>query len=151
MKVSAFRIAKKKHASTAFSGEGARLAGARWNSPGVAVVYGSATLSLAALELLVHIDSPAILEHYVAFEFQFDDTLLETAKPLPNNWKVEPPPASTQRIGDRWVDELRSVALRVPSAVIPEEFNYVLNPEHPDFSRIEIGRAKRFRFVHRLF
>jgi RES domain-containing protein len=149
--ITVFRIVKRKHVATAFTGYGAKLAGGRWNSPGIAVVYASATLSLAALEILVHVDSPAILDNYVAYEIHLDNALIESPIRLPNDWKVEAPPRSTQRIGDRWLEEMRSVAFQVPSAVIPSEWNYALNPNHPDFAHIRIGRAKRFKFDPRLF
>ncbi len=151
MTITVFRIVKRKHAARAFTGDGAKLAGGRWNSPGIAVVYASATLSLAALEILVHVDSPAILDNYLAYEIQLDDTMIERPTRLPTDWKVEPPPRSTQRIGDRWLEELRSVAFQVPSAVIPSEWNYAMNPNHPDFGQIRIGRPKRFKFDPRLF
>src|SRR5215469_7191612 len=128
----AWRIVKARHAATAFSGEGAAISGGRWNSPGIKVVYASLTQSLAVLENLVHISPPVRFE-YVRFRVEFDDSLAEkiAVTALPADWRSEPPPPSTQKVGDDWVRAGRSVILAVPSAIIPSEFNFLLNPSHP--------------------
>lgn len=125
--------------------------GGRWNSVGVRVVYASATLSLALVETLVHLPS-GILPAYCATRCEIDESLVEVVDPgaLPSVWKGYPPPRESQAIGDRWVAEARSAALRVPSVIVPSEFNYVLNPAHPDFARIEIGKPLPFPFDARL-
>jgi RES domain-containing protein len=148
---SAWRIVKAKHAATAFSGEGAEKAGGRWNSRGRAIVYASGTLSLAALETLVHI-SPLAPFKYVAFRIEFDAALVEKASldTLPPNWDAEPPGQSSMAFGDEWVLQARSAVLEVPSAIIPIEFNYLLNPSHPDFRKISIGKPEYFTFDPRL-
>jgi RES domain-containing protein len=147
----AWRIVKASQAATAFDGEGARLFGGRWNSPGTRVVYASATLSLAALELLVHLPS-AVRLRYVAIKIEFPDALVEVWKtnPLPSNWHEEPPPPSAQALGDRWVKEARSVVIELPSVIIPTERNYVLNPAHSAFKKVKIGRPMPFSFDPRL-
>jgi RES domain-containing protein len=146
----AWRIVKAKHAGTAFSGEGAAHTGGRWNSRGVRVVYTSSTRSLAALENLVHLNPP-ILFHYVAFRVRFDSALLEKlAHSLPDDWREQPPPPSTRALGDRWASEARSAVLEVPSVIIPGEVNYLLNPAHPQFRKIIIGKAEPFAFDPRL-
>lgn len=147
----AWRIVKEKHAATAFSGEGAARTGGRWNSRGVPVVYTSSTRSLAALETLVHLNPPVLFK-YVTFHIQFDDRLIERIplQRLPPNWQAEPPALSTKRIGDAWVREARSAVLGLPSVLIPGEPNYLLNPAHPDFARITIGRPEAFAFDPRL-
>jgi RES domain-containing protein len=147
----AWRIVKAKHAATAFSGEGAARNGGRWNSRGVRVVYASSTKSLAALESLVHLNPPVRFK-YVAIRMKFDDALVEIFPPksLPPDWRVEPPPPSTQRIGDAWVLEERSAVLALPSVIVPGERNYLLNPAHPDFKRIAMGKPERFAFDPRL-
>jgi RES domain-containing protein len=149
--VEAWRIVKEKHAATAFSGEGAARTGGRWNSRMVAVVYTSGSRSLAALETLVHLNPP-VLFRYVLFPVRFSDALIETVSQasLPVEWNAQPPAFSSKRIGDEWVRESRSAVLQVPSVIIPGEFNYVLNPFHPDFKAIKIGRAEPFAFDHRL-
>ena len=146
-----WRIVKAKHAATAFSGKGAADNGGRWNSRGVAVVYASLTKSLAVLESLVHLNPPVRFKS-VAFRLQFDDALVEKfpLKKLPAHWQVEPPPPSTQQIGDLWVREARSAILALPSAIIPSEANFLLNPAHPDFKKISISKPELFAFDPRL-
>ena len=146
----AWRIVKEKHAAAAFSGEGAAKTGGRWNSRGVAVVYTSCTRSLAVLENLVHLNPPVAFK-YVAIPLKFDDTLIETfpSNNLPADWRSEPPPMATKAIGDGWVKAARSVVLALPS-VITGETNYLLNPAHPDFKKITIGKQERFVFDPRL-
>ncbi|MGP8199782.1 MAG: RES family NAD+ phosphorylase [Limisphaerales bacterium] len=147
----AWRILKAKHAATAFSGEGAAKTGGRWNSRGVPVVYTSSTKSLAALESLVHLNPPVAFK-YVAIRITFDDALVKIVptKGLPPNWRVEPPPPSTKALGDLWVQEATSAILALPSVIIPGEFNYLLNPAHPGFKKISIGKPERFTFDPRL-
>ena len=147
----AWRIIKAKHAATAFSGKGAADYGGRWNSRGVAVVYVSLTKSLAVLESPVHLNPPGRFK-FVAFRLQFDDALVEKfpLKKLPADWRVEPPPPSAQQIGDLWVGEMRSAVLALPSAIIPSEPNFLLNPVHPDFKKISIGKPEPFAFDPRL-
>lgn len=148
---SAWRLTKTKHLAAAWDGEGAKRAGGRWNSVGVPVVYASATLSLALVETLVHLPS-SILPAYSAVPVEIDESFIETVDraDLPSGWKDYPPPREVQAIGDRWVAETRSAALRVPSVIVPSEFNYVLNPAHSDFARIRIGKALPFPFDARL-
>ena len=143
----AWRIVKEAHAAIAFDGEGARLFGGRWNSRGVRMVYASATLSLAALEALVHLNPPVTLR-YVALPINFDESLLDIlpAARLPADWASEPPRSSTQALGDQWVKQARSVVLQVPSAIIPSEPNFLLNPTHPSFRKIRIGKPRPFSF-----
>ena len=147
----AWRIVKEKHAATAFSGEGAAKTGGRWNSRGVAVVYTSSTQSLAALESLVHLNPPVFF-NYAAIRITFDHALVEIVplKALPPDWRDEPPPPSSKRVGDAWVLAARSAVLALPSVIISGETNYLLNPAHPDFKKISIGKWGRFTFDPRL-
>jgi RES domain-containing protein len=118
---------------------------------GTAVAYVSGTLSLALLETLVHVSS-GVLPAYTAVSVEFDASLVTIleAKDLPADWKANPVPPITQAIGDRWAAESRTAALRVPSVVVPSEFNFALNPKHPDFVRIRIGTPIPFPFDLRL-
>lgn len=148
MRRSAWRIFKPRHAETAFTGEGARLYGGRWNSPGASMVYTAGSLSLAALELLAHLSAPQILDAYVACEVTFDDRLiasLDTSR-LPKKWQSSPAPWEVRQLGDEWIARGDSAVLEVPSAIVPTERNYLLNPIHPDFQRIQIGDPVEFRF-----
>jgi RES domain-containing protein len=151
VKRQAWRIVKARHAASAFNGEGASQVGGRWNSRGTWVVYTSGTQSLAALETLVHLNPPVHFR-YVAFAITFDDALVETIRTaaLPSDWNDEPPPPSTKAIGDRWVKQARSAVLELPSAIIPGESNYLLNPAHPHFRKIVIGKPEPFTFDPRL-
>lgn len=145
----AWRIVKAKHAASAFSGEGAARAGGRWNSRGVPVVYASSTLSLAALENLVHLNPPLLFK-YVAFPIEFDDALVASPGKLPADWALEPPGPAGKAIGDAWVHAGRSAVLAVPTVIIPSETNYLLNPAHLDFKKISIGMPQPFAFDPRL-
>ena len=147
----AWRIVKEKHVATALSGEGAAKTGGRWNPRGAAMVYASATCSLAALETLVHLN-PQVLFNYRTIRLEFDQSLVERLRlaALPPDWKAEPPSLSTRRLGDEWAGALRSAILAVPSVVIPDETNYLLNPAHPDFGRIAISQPADFAFDPRL-
>jgi len=149
--VTAWRIVKSRHAATALSGEGAARTGGRWNSRGTWVVYTSATQSLAALEILVHLN-PQVSFQFSAFPIELDDSLVELFPDaqLPPEWQSQPPPASTQQIGDQWLKEQRSAVLSVPSVLIPSERNYLLNPGHRDFSRIVVGESRTFTLDPRL-
>jgi RES domain-containing protein len=146
----AWRIVKEKHAATAFSGEGAAKTGGRWNSRGIGVVYTSGTRSLATLENLVHLNPPVMFK-WVIFELHFDDALVEVFPigNLPAEWRLEPPPPSAKAIGDAWVRAARSAVLALPS-VITGETNYLLNPAHPDFTKIAIGKPASYVFDPRL-
>lgn len=152
MSVSAWRIVKRKLAKDAFSGEGARLYGGRWNSPGVSVVYTAQTQSLAALELLVHLETSDLLHEYVVIEARFHSSLITrlAKSDLPKDWRASPLPASARAIGDAWIAEEPSPVLELPSAVVPAENIFLLNPEHPTFAKIEIGSPLDFEFDARL-
>jgi RES domain-containing protein len=147
----AWRIVKARHAATAFDGEGARRHGGRWNSPGTRLVYTSGSQALAALEILVHLTPPVALS-FVAIPVEFDDTLVGKVAlaDLPADWTEEPPPPTTQRIGDAWVRQARSAVLELPSVIVRTEPNFLLNPAHPDFRSIRIGNAVAFAFDPRL-
>lgn len=138
--IESWRLVKTRYVPSAFDGEGARLYGGRFNSVGTAVVYTSGSLALAQLEILVNLPTPRLLEAYAALRVRFDEDLVEVLplNELPGNWRQNPAPQSVKNIGDRWVRSGRSAVLRVPSAVVPSEWNYLLNPAHPDFHRLAI-------------
>lgn len=147
-----WRVVKRRHAATAFDGQAARRFGGRWNSPGRRAVYVSASKSLATLEMLVHLDVAQPLPRLVAFAFDLDGKLIEglPAERLPRQWRTLQGSSATQRIGDEWLAAGRSLALAVPSAIVPEELNYVLNSEHPAFARLRVGRPMTFLLDPRL-
>lgn len=152
MTVRAWRIVKARHAASAFAGEGARQAGGRWTRPGIAVVYVAESVSLAMLEMLVHLQAREMLRSYRLFEVTFDDAWVTTVdrNALPATWRRSPPPTAVQQIGDTWIAEGKSAILKVPSVIVPTEWNYVLNPAHPRFARIAIGPARKIEFDPRL-
>lgn len=149
---SVWRITSNKFIKSAFNGEGARLFGGRWNSRGTPLIYTAESKSLAALEILVHLESPDLLQKFVFFEVKIEEALLSYLDPasLPENWREDPPPAAAQHMGDDWAGSARSAVLRVPSAIVPGEFNYLLNPRHPDFGKLQIGKPQSFLLDHRL-
>jgi len=145
--IPAFRICATRYSPTAFSGEGAKIAGGRWNSAGLPVVYCSSSLSLATLEILVHLEEPEILAHHFSFfEVGIPKELIETLNPakLPPGWRAETTFPQTSALGDAWIRSMKSAVLSVPSAVTPGEVNFLLNPRHPDFGKIRIGEMQRF-------
>jgi RES domain-containing protein len=147
-----WRIAKTRYASSAFDGEGARLNGGRWSSVGVRVAYASESIALASLEVLVGLQKSGVLASYSLVSAQIDEAGVEQLPlaSLPPNWRSYPPAPATQAIGDQWVAQQRSVALEVPSAIVEEESNYLLNPAHPDFGTIIVSRPKPYAFDARL-
>ena len=148
---SAWRIVKASHAARAFTGDGAWHTGGRWNSPGVSLVYTSEHKSLAVLEILVHLDPQDAL-HHVTFQIEFDEALVERLprEHLPAGWREEMPARAARDLGNTWVREKRSAVLAVPSVIIPEELNFLLNPAHPDFKKIRVGKPQPFTFDPRL-
>ena len=147
-----WRISKSRYAARAFDGEGARVYGGRWNSPGTRVAYASESVALATLEVLVGLQDTSLLTSYSLIKVEFPEELVETLnrRRLPPRWNEHPPTPETQRIGDIWVAEGRSAVLKVPSAVVEAEHNYLLNPAHERFGRIEVHRATPFRLDPRL-
>lgn len=152
--VTTYRIFKTKFAATWFDGEGAFRFGGRWNSRGTKILYTAGSLSLAALEMLVHLNDEEILLSYSFAAAEFDESLIlsvENFRSLPENWSDSPAPLEIQRIGDDWAREQASVVLQVPTSVLPIEFNYLINVGHPEFSKIRLGEPQIFAFDERLY
>ena len=145
-----WRLVKAKYAATAFRGDGAALRGGRWNSPGTRVVYAAENASLAALETVVHLGDHPVVRDYLLFGIELDDAFIQDADDLPRDWAADPAPPAAAAIGDRWVDEDASVALRVPSAIVDVDHNVLLNPTHADFAAVEIAAPRPFRLDPRL-
>ena len=150
--VTGWRIVTAKYKNDAFSGEGARIQGGRWNSKGVPMVYTAGSLALALLEILVSLPAAKLLQEFVRIPIRFSlklVTSLEEAD-LPADWNSRPASSSTKKIGDQWVASKESVILKVPSIVVPEEYNYLVNPLHPDFKKISIGSSVAYFLDPRL-
>ena len=147
----AWRIVKDKYADSAFTGEGAARTGGRWNTKGVRVVYASDTKALAVLETLVHLNPPIVF-YYKIFRMGFHEKLVEELDRgrLAGSWRSLPVGPATQFMGDQWLRQERSAILKVPSIVVPEEFNYLFNPAHGDFKRLEMEAPVDFIFDPRL-
>jgi RES domain-containing protein len=148
-----WRIVPTANAETAFDGEGARLWGGRWNSMGVPMVYASEHQSLAVLEVRVHIDKTSMSKPYSLMAFEFDDALMAKlpAGALPKDWRREPVPPSVQKVGDDWVKLGKSAILAVPSVILPDEFNLLINPKHPEFAKVSIKPATSLSLDLRMF
>lgn len=134
--LSAYRLVKKRWTKNAFDGEGAKLYGGRWNSRGQACVYLSSHESLAILEVLVHLEKTSVLKEFSLFQVDIERSDIEvlSADALPHNWREEPAPASTAKVGDVWLNKSNFLGLEVPSVIVPRESNYMINPNHPGFS-----------------
>jgi RES domain-containing protein len=122
--------------------------GGRWNTPGRRIVYTAGSQSLAILEMLTHLESSELLDRYSFFSVQFDSSDVEEIAPgmLPKSWRSYPPPRKVQEVGDAWVARATSPVLRVPSAIVPAESNYLLNPAHPGFAGLTVAGPIPYRF-----
>ena len=148
-----WRIVRRQDRSGAFSGEGARIWGGRWNPPGLPMVYASEHLSLAVLEVLVNLDDELKRERFLCFPGEIPEGLPVASiavADLQGDWRSSTRSERLQTLGARWLTAGESVALSVPSAVVPQERNILLNPAHPDFARIAIGEPEPFSFDPRL-
>jgi RES domain-containing protein len=148
----AFRIVKRRHALAAFSGDGARQYGGRWNLPGTPVVYAAQSRALAALEALAHYAGAERRIPFVTFAIDVPDALVLRMAPerLAPGWRSPVPLATTQQLGSAWHERGDSVAMLVPSALIPQEYCLLLNPDHPDTREVMIGYPEPFEFDVRL-
>jgi RES domain-containing protein len=148
-----WRICRRRHAAAAATGEGARLYGGRWNSRGVSVVYASTSLALAAVETFVNLEPNLQPSDFVSVEGEIPDALdidRLDVKALPANWhrgRAE----RLRRFGDDWIRQGRTVALLVPSAAIPGDWNILLNPAHSDFPKVRFHEPQPFVFDERMF
>ena len=139
-----WRLVTVRFAKSAFSGEGARLYGGRWNRKGIPLVYTSGSQSLAMLEMLVQ-DEP-LRARYVMIDVHIPKAVTIDrirVEDLPADWRDVAAREKLQAIGTKWAVKHSAAVLAVPSAVVPSEINYLLNPLHPDFRRIKTGRPQK--------
>jgi RES domain-containing protein len=143
-----YRLVRAERAGAVLSGEGARLYGGRWNPPGKAVVYASASRALAVLEAFVHLAAEARSMRFCLYE-----VALPKGARLLRHKAARPPPAleSSQDVGRAWLDTGATLALVVPSVIVPQEPNYVLNVNHPQFARLALSAPEPFSFDERLW
>jgi RES domain-containing protein len=147
-----WRIAGRGHA--ALDGEGPRLYGSRWTPRGLPAVFTSATLSLAALERFVHTDPDLQPSDLVAFEIVIKANIRTESvavSDLPANWREYPAPVELTSVGERWLREAKTVALSVPSVIVPRERNFIINPGHNDFDTLTVASAELFSFDPRMW
>lgn len=148
-----WRIVRRRFASEAATGEGARLFGGRWNSRGVRVVYASTSLALAAIEMFVHIEPSLLPDDLVSVEGEIPEGIKigkVELKALPSNWHGTGSDL-LHHFGEDWIRNAETAALLVPSAAIRGEWNVLLNPAHPDFAKIKFRKPQPFQFDARMF
>ena len=150
-----FRIERKKYLNETLSGKGSALSNAsRWNSKNTFIVYTAETRALSLLEISVHLDLKSELpkDRFIV-EIDIPDNIkiqILNLKDLPESWNTKPPALESQFIGDDFIRNADAAVLQVPSAIIPEEYNYLINPNHQDSSSIKVVKTTKLRFDERL-
>lgn len=150
-----FRIEREKYLEDTLKGIGARLQNDfRWNSFGTSLVYTADSRALATLEIAVHLDLSEDLpsdRYFVEIEIPDDLMILEVyPADLPKGWNAKPPTKITQLIGDEFMSQNEGAVLKVPSSIVPQEFNYLINPNHSDIEKIKVFKAEKMTFDRRL-
>ena len=148
-----FRLSRQKHASE-FSGIGAALKGARWNSIGMELIYTASNRSLAMAEVAVHFNLATIPSDYLMMTIFVPDSISIVRineVDLPIEWNVFPHPKSTQEIGDHFIRENKQCVMQIPSVVTKGDFNFLINPYHSEFTNIKIIATEKFPFDNRIF
>ena len=149
-----WRICRRPYAVDLLAGRGGLLTSGRWHTRGRHVVYTSGSVALAALEVLVHVDKAALPLDLLQLEINAPDSLrimrIEVDE-LPPSWKSHPALPTLQRRGDDWLKQGSTSVLQVPSAVIPDEFNFLLNPQHDEARSIQVTSSRDFSYDPRLF
>ncbi len=148
-----YRLAKERFKNY-LSGKGAEIAGGRWNSKGVAVLYTSESRALCTTEIAVHTPLGILPDDFYLITIDIPDNIeIKEIKvtQLPENWKNIPHINDTQQTGNKFIKEKKFLVLKVPSAVVQGDYNYLLNPAHKDFEKIKIKKTEKFEFDKRLF
>jgi RES domain-containing protein len=146
-----FRIVKCDYAND-LSGTGARLYGGRWNSEGKPAIYLASSRSLAVLEVLVHLPPLMIPNNYCLVEIEVPDDSITQLSPddLPANWRDISPPLALKQTGDEFLKKQEHLLMKLPSSIVPMEYNYLLNPLHQDIRKVKISGKNPFNFDGRL-
>ncbi|MGO9937915.1 MAG: RES family NAD+ phosphorylase [Terracidiphilus sp.] len=148
-----WRICRARYADEAFSGQGARRFGGRWNTPGVPMVYSSLSLALAAIELFVHLEPNQQPDDLVSIAAELpkgEPALRLEPDKLPAGWwtdDFEP----LRNLSDQWIRDVASLAIEVPSAALRMEWNVLVNPLHPKIAQLKIDPPQPFHFDARMF
>lgn len=148
-----FRLSKLSYIND-LSGYGAEKAGGRWNSKGIPVLYTSASRALAVVEIAVHVPFGIIPTNYYVATIELPDNagiLKINMTDLPTNWNTNPFIKATQKIGDDFIKKNEHLILQVPSATVVGDYNYLVNPRHPDFNKVQLKTKEAFVFDSRLF
>lgn len=148
-----FRLSRSKYPDF-LSGYGASISGGRWNSKGVKMVYTSCSRSLCTAELAVHLQLGIVPSDYLITSIEIPTRIKIKIFPiakLPKEWRAFPHPVSTQLIGNEFIKQNKFAVGKVPSAVVPGDFNFILNPFHKDFHWIRVKKTEKFEFDERLF
>ena len=149
-----YRILRKPYAKKPLDGEGAYRFGGRWSSVGIRLAYTAEHLSLAMIEYFIHIDPDDPPKDLAVVTAEVPDSVSRTSispKQLPANWRQSPSPPELAEIGDRFVRDRRAAIIIVPSALAPAESNWLINPGHPEFSRIRLRSVEAFEYDPRFF
>lgn len=148
-----YRLAKSKYAND-LSGAGAEKTGGRWNSKGVSMIYTGSSRALCVTEIAVHVPLGLVPKDYHLISIDIPDGIaiceIDLIR-LPQDWKLFPHPASTRKLGDEFIALGKYLLLKAPSAVVDGDFNYLINPAHPDMTGVKIVNIASFRFDERLF
>lgn len=148
-----YRLAREKYANE-LSGIGAAKYGNRWNSKGVEIIYSAESRALAMAEVLVHLSLDTLPSDFQMIQIEIPDSIhIESLsiKQLQKEWNSFPSSIQTQKIGDTFIQDNKMLVLKVPSAVVKGDHNYLINPNHLDFYKVEITNISKFPFDHRIF
>jgi RES domain-containing protein len=147
-----WRLFPGRYRESAFTGVGGLYTAGRWNHQGTLMVYTATSRALAALEFFVNLEPNEAPDDLLLAEANIPDEMVESLdlKSLPAKWR-EPNNLVCREVGSKWAASARSVALKVPSAVVEDDWNVLLNPRHPDFSKIELAAPKPFHYDERMF
>lgn len=145
-----WRLTRAVYSADPLSGYGAALAGSRWNSPGVRMAYTSTSRPLAVLEMLVHVSRDTVPADPILIPIDVPDALVAEATGVPSDWAKLAYGPKAREFGDRWISQKASVALLVPSVVLPAERNVLINPTHPAVRRVRAQPPEAFAFDRRL-
>ena len=147
-----FRLTKSKYKEQ-LSGKGAELYGGRWNSKGYQIIYTCENRALCTTEIAVHTPLGIVPKNYFLQSIHIPTVKIQEVRlsDLPNNWKNFPHEIATQEIGSNFIESNKYLILKVPSAIVQDEFNYLINPNHKDFSKVKILDIDIFEFDRRMF
>ncbi|GGG66585.1 RES family NAD+ phosphorylase [Epilithonimonas arachidiradicis] len=145
-----YRLSKEIYAND-LSGKGAEIAGGRWNSKGSAALYTAHSIALCVTEIAVHIPLGILPQDYRLIHIEIPDILFFEPKRLSKDWNTFPHPDSTQKIGDKFLKDQKFLIMKIPSAAVQGEFNYIINPRHINFPEVKIKKIEKFTFDDRLF